>query len=67
VDIAAEEPVSVAVMTVSDAVAENIRQKMFVTNRPSGYAYEFTVASNGDGTSTICLKMTKIGLRVIVR
>lgn len=67
VDIADAETVSVAVMTVSDAVAENIRQKMFVTNRPSGYAYEFTVASNGDGTSTICLKMTKIGLRVIVR
>lgn len=67
VDIADAEPVSVAVMTVADAAAEGISRKMFVRNRPSGYAYEFKTVTNGDGTSTICLEMTKKGLRVIVR
>lgn len=67
VDIAGAEPVSVGVMTVAEGVAENVRGKLFVGNRPSGYACEFVCMPNGDGTVTVALDMTKKGLKVIVR
>jgi hypothetical protein len=55
-------------MTVPSASAESILQKLFVNNRPVGYAYEFVAVASEDGAkATICLNMTKVGLRVIVR
>lgn len=68
VDFVEDKVLSVAVMTVPSASAESILQKLFVNNRPVGYACEFVAVASEDGSkATICLNMTKVGLRVIVR